>query len=277
MARKTQATVTGIDGARVFISFSGKESKEVAVALRKWLPLVIQQIRPWVSEKDIEAGERWGLEIASELETTRFGILCLTKRNLASPWVHFEAGAISKAFTDSRACPYLFKLEPSDIPNGPLSQFHAKRANEKGTKELVESLNRSLPEGIRLADDALAMSFEKWWPNLESMLKDITSEEEAPAPKRSVEEMVKEVLDEVRAIHQLARSLGSIRDLSTWSPTMRLSAGNPTVRISGSETNPLLDEIRRQAAIETLFGPKYSLNRAMESGGDAASPVSPSA
>lgn len=41
---------------KVFISWSGETSKKVALALKAWLPNVIQALDPWMSDKDIEKG-----------------------------------------------------------------------------------------------------------------------------------------------------------------------------------------------------------------------------
>ncbi len=63
---------------KVFISWSGEQSRIVAEALRDWLPDVIQAIEPFLSSHDIPKGARWGLELAHELEGTSVGIICLT-------------------------------------------------------------------------------------------------------------------------------------------------------------------------------------------------------
>jgi hypothetical protein len=70
---------------KVFISWSGDKSRNVAVALRDWLPSVINGIQPFVSSKDIHAGTRWQQEIADQLDTTNFGVVCVTKENQLSP------------------------------------------------------------------------------------------------------------------------------------------------------------------------------------------------
>ncbi len=93
---------------KVFISWSGKRSNALAVALKGWLPLILQYVKPWVSEKDISAGDRWARAIAGELETSNFGILCVTPENLRSEWILFEAGALSKSMLDAKVIPLLF-------------------------------------------------------------------------------------------------------------------------------------------------------------------------
>jgi len=126
---------------KVFISWSGKRSKALASALRDWLPMVLQYVEPWVSDKDISAGERWAQAIAGELESSSFGIICITPENLHSEWILFESGALSKSMLDAKVIPLLFGLEISDL-SGPLSQFQAQKMEEAGVMEVVKSINK---------------------------------------------------------------------------------------------------------------------------------------
>lgn len=87
---------------KIFISWSGDRSELLAKALRDWFPLVLHYVDPWLSQSDIQAGERWGIEVAKELETCNFGVICVTKENLNSPWILFEAGALAKSMQDGR-------------------------------------------------------------------------------------------------------------------------------------------------------------------------------
>jgi hypothetical protein len=52
---------------KVFISWSGERSFALANALRRWLKLAVQSIEPWVSSKDIVAGQRWGYVLGKNL------------------------------------------------------------------------------------------------------------------------------------------------------------------------------------------------------------------
>src|SRR5687767_13125889 len=99
----------------IFISWSGEPSRKVAEALHGWLPMVIQAATPWMSNSDIEKGQRWGNEIAARLSQIDIGIVCLTPDNLNSPWLLFEAGAISKEMQRGRVCTYLVDLRPEDV------------------------------------------------------------------------------------------------------------------------------------------------------------------
>lgn len=125
---------------KIFISWSGERSKALAVALKDWIPLILQYAQPWVSEKDISAGDRWAQAVSGELETSNFGILCITPENLSSEWILFEAGALSKSMLDAKVIPLLFGLELSDL-SGPLSQFQALKIDQKGIMDVITAIN----------------------------------------------------------------------------------------------------------------------------------------
>jgi len=128
---------------KVILSWSGQKSKELASALHKWLPDVIQAVEPWMSESDIDIGLRWITELDKVLEENDFGILCLTPECLDALWIHYEAGALSKSLNKSHVCPYLLCLEPTDI-KGPLTNFQASRANKQDTLKLLQTINNAI-------------------------------------------------------------------------------------------------------------------------------------
>jgi len=156
---------------KVFLSWSGERSKQVASALHDWLPLVLQSIRPWFPGYDINVGSRWSSEIGKELEESRFAIICLTPENLDASWLNFEAGALAKSMQSAFVVPYLFGFEPSEL-RGPLAQFQAVRAKNDDTWRLVQTMNRALGDsGIR--EEALRTVFDALWPAIEERFEKI--------------------------------------------------------------------------------------------------------
>src|SRR3989454_7866890 len=107
---------------KVFISWSGDRSRTIADVLRRWLPSVLQAVRPYFSPDDIAKGTRWSSEIAKELEASKIGIICLTGDNLSAPWLMFESGALAKNLDKSFVIPLLVGIKQSDV-SGPLAQF----------------------------------------------------------------------------------------------------------------------------------------------------------
>lgn len=184
---------------KVFISWSGELSREIAEILRDWLPAVLQSVKPFFTPSDIEKGARWGKDISQELESSMFGIFCMTRENLSRPWIMFEAGALSKRVDSSRVCPLLFGVESTDL-EGPLVQFQASPFSEIEVKKLVRTMNAGLGEQ-RLEDAVLNSVFEMWWPKLSERVSKALENHAAKhgsGSSRSDRDLLEEVLQLVR-------------------------------------------------------------------------------
>lgn len=187
---------------RVFISWSGDRSKAVAVGLRDWLPRVIQAVDPWFSDNDILPGQRWSAEIAEQLSTTNFGIICVTTDNQHAPWLQFEAGALAKTVDEKTfVVPYLVGVGEEEL-TGPLAQLHYVRADRSGTWKLLSALNSALAtNGIEQLDPAqLSDTFEMWWPNLQQSIDAVPELASLSGPERSQRDIMREVLELVRGL-----------------------------------------------------------------------------
>src|SRR6185437_1178713 len=182
---------------KVFISWSGRRSHEVADAMAGWLKKVIQSAEPWVSS-DMERGVKWLAEIGKSLDAHSIGILCVTPGNVKAPWLNFEAGALSKQIGDEvRVIPYLLDFRSSNELQPPLGQFNASLANEQGTFELVKTLNAH--SETQLTEIHLDETFKMWWPKLREKLESIrTSGKGQPPERRSMDDQVDEILSAVR-------------------------------------------------------------------------------
>jgi hypothetical protein len=180
---------------KVFISWSGERSQVLAQALRDWLPMVLYYVEPWLSHSDIDAGERWALEVAKELEASKFGIICITRENIASPWILFEAGALAKFMQEGRVIPLLLDIEFKDI-TGPLAQFQAKKVEKGGLLDVVSSVNQI--SETKVPDTRLTPLFETLWPTLEKKVADIPKTQLPAKQNRPQHEILEELVTGVR-------------------------------------------------------------------------------
>jgi hypothetical protein len=201
---------------KVFISWSGERSRLLAQALHGWLPLVLHYVKPWMSDADVSAGDRWSTVIAKELETSNFGIICITPENLQSPWVMFEAGALAKAMQGSKVIPLLFSLEFSDI-SGPLAQFQAKKFDEEGLSEVVTSINKSTDATV--PDDRKTQLFGALWPKFEKEVEGIAHEAPTLKHMRPHHEILEELVSGVRGLDARFRDVEGV--VSQHEPHMR--------------------------------------------------------
>jgi hypothetical protein len=198
-----------VDTMDIFISWAGDRSHALAVALKQWLPMVMNAVRPWLSSSDIESGSRWSTEVAGRLERANFGIICLTPHSLRSEWVLFEAGALSKTVLGTHVCPVLIDLNPSDVA-GPLAQFQSVKADANGIKKLIATINAAFGED-RLPDAQLTEVFTLLWPGLKEKLDSLPADGTAQTSKRDTRDMIEELLHLVR---RLANNPGSANSSS---------------------------------------------------------------
>lgn len=183
---------------KVFISWSGKRSKAMANALKDWIPLIVQHSEPFVSDKDISAGDRWAQAIAGELESSNFGILCITPENISSEWIMFEAGALSKAMQDAKVIPLLFGLELSDL-SGPLQQFQALKVDEQGMLDALKAINAASDNKTGAA--TIEQLVPALWSQLQDKLDAIPARAEAEKSMRPQTEIMEDLVSQVRGLN----------------------------------------------------------------------------
>ncbi len=151
----------------VFISWSGDKSFTLANALRRWLKLIVQSIEPWVSSKDIVAGQRWGYVLGKQL-------------------------------ADARVVPLLLGLTAESL-SGPLAQFQSLPVDRDGIRTLVESLHRAAE--TKVSEQEVATLFDALWPQLQREIEEIPSQsEEGDLPRRTEREILDELVTLVRGL-----------------------------------------------------------------------------
>jgi hypothetical protein len=200
---------------KVFLSWSGEHAKKLAGLLMDWLPNVIQSIEPWTSE-EIGKGARWSDEIARELDESRFGILCVDREHLTSPWIHFEAGAIAKsvqgATARNRVTPLLLGIDEADLRD-PLALFQATKLEREDLFRLIRSLNEVQDAPLDMV--RLTKAFDRWWPELDSDIGHLEANltakastgEEVGAPRDDIlEELLHIARDQRRALARLEQT-----------------------------------------------------------------------
>jgi hypothetical protein len=184
---------------KVFISWSGRRSKETADVLNSWIRQVIQAAETWIS-LDIQKGIRWNDQIKNELEESKVGIICLNKENLQSEWILFEAGALSKT-KDGQVCTFLLDVNPADI-KPPLGQFQHTLYNKDDLRKLVHTINNKI---IAIGEKTIPEKdlnevFEVFFPKLDEKLARILNEKSPDGNiKRTDREILEEILQTIRA------------------------------------------------------------------------------
>lgn len=226
---------------KVFLSWSGSRSKEVANFLSEWLCCVIQATRPWVSTRDLDRGSLWFGEINDQLKDTSVGIVCLTNENKSRPWILFEAGALAKGLSTSRVCTFLIDLEPKDVED-PLAQFNHTIPQKESVLGLVRTLNSTL--GISALDlRILEQVFDTYWPQFEQKFAQIVAATEAgsaPSKSRPKEDVLGEILENTRMLNSRVRRM----EFELERPSGRTEWDVASMKVPAMEYRDLRDKIR---------------------------------
>lgn len=199
---------------KIFISWSGKLSKEVGSILKTYLPVILNDIDVFMSAHDIESGSRWSEKLSFELEQSNYGIVCFSPGNINAPWLLFEAGAISK-LGDSAVCGLLLStLKQTDI-SGPLSQFQNRRFIEGDIYQLISDINSKLDNPKN--EQNLKVLFEAIWPKIKSEYNTLIKRNEsgsAPHRERTEIELLEELLFRVRSLEYKSYNKISVSDMN---------------------------------------------------------------
>jgi len=226
----------------IFISWSGKRSKEIGELLDNWLSCVIQAVNPWMSSKDIDRGSLWFSEINDQLKNTSIGIVCLTSSNLNKPWILFEAGALAKGLSSSRVCTFLIDIVPSDISD-PLAQFNHTLPTREDMWKLVSTINNAL-EDKKLSSSVLVNAFETYWPQFETRFNQILSEttDDIIVIERKEDDKLNEILDMTRRLDKRMRSIEDQQKFVGTEKTLSLNKYIDWITSTDSEKAFIIDE-----------------------------------
>jgi len=181
---------------KIFLSWSGDISREIARVFNKRIPYILNSARPFFSEEDMVGG-MWAKKIASELESSQLGLLFLTKENRNSLWLSFEAGALSKNFDRSKVVPIVFGIKSTDIV-GPLATLQIIDFTEDKILQVVQMINEALGKEAFDKTKLISSFKDGWWDSLNAEVKSVLSNEKK-AVVRTDTELLEEILKLSRA------------------------------------------------------------------------------
>lgn len=153
---------------KVFISWSGELSKQVAALFKKWLPTIIQELDPFFSKKDVSKGGRAMEDVINAMRQSKVAISCLTKGNQEKPWIEYEGGFLDGCKVP--VCGFLINLTDKEI-SYPLKQFQLTTFDKEDILDLLRTINKKCENSITAS--LLEEIFETRWPSFEKELKSI--------------------------------------------------------------------------------------------------------
>lgn len=204
---------------KLFLSWSGNESKQLASIFKEWLPNVLQYTQPYMSAKDIFLGEMWNNNIRNNLEESVFGLIFVTPNNINSPWINYEAGALAKTL-DSKVVPVLYNADVMILNEGPLKQFQsAKSLGKDDIYSLLKSINSTNEDG-KLDEPRLEKAFDVWWPQLNEQIANIVMDSSSSNPETEPTEkdLLNVIFSKVVEQEKLLKRETSINETSTYIP-----------------------------------------------------------
>jgi TIR domain len=182
---------------KVFISWSGDYSRQLAAAIHWWLPKVLSVENVYFSDIDIGVGSRWYNSIVDALEASDAGLVILTPENITRQWLMFEAGAMARSVAKARVCPILFEITKDEfnVNGGPLSAFQAVEFREDDFRKLQNTINNGKLENADLEE-----RFEAWWDGLKKKIAAIKPAAQPVLTPPTEKELLQEILGISNAI-----------------------------------------------------------------------------
>lgn len=153
----------------VFLSWSEKISNAVAFTFSKYLPIIIQNARPFFSPQGIKKDEDWFNKIKSELISSKSGIIFLTKENLCKDWILFEAGGV---FSKNSLC--ILLCDDIDLgylkDNNSLFQYlnYTMLKNKEDVLSLFKTVNNAISPHVN--EQVIESTFNKYYDDFKREL-----------------------------------------------------------------------------------------------------------
>jgi len=165
---------------KVFMGHSGDASREIAECLEKLLKEIFLGLDVLYSE-DIPGGKKFFPIILSNLSESDCGVFCITEDNYDSPWIHFEAGALSLSISEETEekliIPFLFNMKKIRKKDGeeyesPLKQYQFAFATKKGILTLLMGINERSTK--KFSKEELIKEIDNRWDELQRKFKKIS-------------------------------------------------------------------------------------------------------
>jgi hypothetical protein len=186
---------------KIFISWSGDQSKAIATNLYEFLKENIQATDPWISSDDIAKGQNWMNDLMLGLQTSQMGIFCLTNSNLEAKWILFEAGVVA-SLPNRNVCTILYNVKPENV-SPPLSHFNSTTFEKEDFRKLLLQINKISKEysDNKLTDAILNKIIDKNW---EHFKEKVSNELDAIG---NMESKIRTDTDKIDELINISRSL----------------------------------------------------------------------
>lgn len=227
------------DKARVFISWSGDLSKEIALLVADQIEDMFDVVKPWVSDKNIALGQKNIGVIFDELQNATAGIFLLTRQTQSAPWINFEAGALSMTSDNGERAviPVLIDFEMREF-EGPLRNFQGRKLDESGWTDVVKTL--AALSGVK--ENVAMKRMETGKSNFLDQVQAAVRKHRGSGmgkPAHAPGEMFEKILDRVEEIRAEMKTLGTgikYQENGQRNASLEMFAGTLARAILGEDT-----------------------------------------
>jgi hypothetical protein len=164
---------------KIYLSWSGTLSKQVAELFAKYLSMASPSFDVW-SSQSIEAGMNWNSQIVDALKSCDAILMFVTHNN--SSWMMFEAGMAHSL--GKLLIPITVGVTPSDL-TGPIAQFQSVNIESSAA---INNLIQMLLDKNDESYDSRLNSIHKWetsYSSLQSELNSLLKKDEAEKTLRN--------------------------------------------------------------------------------------------
>ena len=227
---------------QVYISCSGEASEALGKILRHWIKQFLPGVTPWTVSEDLPPGEDKFRKVREVLGDCHWGIICVTPENVTDQELHFEAGAIAKAFEKARVIPLLLHLELSELSR-PLSNFRPQKVTKNDIWNIFLGISQVTDNYLTSRQEL----FNASWHQIEQDIKKIpinTSDcSESRPPNEILEDLVRAVRNlehrlDIPKNDALEELRASTRDIEQYVEVIK----NDSTRLYGASIAPMILE-----------------------------------
>jgi hypothetical protein len=150
----------------VYLIWSGDFSRSIAYVLYQYLPKILPNVEFFYSPEGIKKGDAWNTVLCDKLKTANFGLACVTKSNIKSSWLCFEAGAILCNKNNASFSSFYVDITSEYLIGSPLLNFQSTEFNKNDFNNLIKSIVEKCDPKFNYRN-----RFNDIWPELESQIK----------------------------------------------------------------------------------------------------------
>lgn len=176
-SKKENKEVSPCQLKKVFLSWSGKNEKEIALLIKAMLE-TYYEVSVFVSDEDIGGQERgWRDSIIENIKKSGYGVVCISPLNKNRPWLLYEAGALEGHLKFKNVSILSLGL-PHDLVPSPLKGKQVRVLDKKGYEAFLNDFTKGIKD-LKIRKRFTEGSWKSFAKKIKPHLDNIKNEYEA--------------------------------------------------------------------------------------------------